>query len=215
MSEKLRETYWFTPILDYDESILRRRGVPVCFWGYISATGAPGTEDHDGLGAIYNSREDFVEVMRNMNDGMGVTVIDGRELDTIRMWIGGVDWTEKEESEWIQMMEDANKSLSSYLMSPRRAISSSCSFFIRFEWVALKSKKNQYLFLPETLKSKKNDQHLFLPEKIYFTLEKMTYAENLRLRHRMQKKMRILCFTFSMPMIGCKRNCENLVTLLD
>src|SRR5690242_4039671 len=98
---------WFSPLLDQAEAELIAKGVPKCYWGYISANGAPGSPSHDGLGAIYHTREHFVDRMRGTDSRMGVTVVDGRDLTTIRKWIGGDDWTDEEEEAWVQLMKDA------------------------------------------------------------------------------------------------------------
>ena len=96
---------WFSSSLDRAEAKIISKGVPLCYWGYIAANGAPGTADHDGLGAIYNSREDFIDFLLDANPGMALTVVDGRDLKTIREWIGGEDWTTEEEEQWKQLMK--------------------------------------------------------------------------------------------------------------
>lgn len=106
------EKPWFETKLDQDEAILLEKGVPKQFWGYILANGVPGTEEHDGLGAIYSKREQLVKSILKVqqNSDMGVTVIDGRDLKTIRRWIGGLDWTQAEERTWMDQMKSVSDS---------------------------------------------------------------------------------------------------------
>ena len=101
------ERPWFQDKLDQDEAILKDKGVPEHYWGYILANGAPGTNQHDKLGAIYMKRKHLVKSILQApeNKLMGVTVIDGRDIDTIRKWIGGADWTQKEEKLWLESMK--------------------------------------------------------------------------------------------------------------
>lgn len=97
---------WFLETIDRCEHALRSKGVPRRYWGYILANSPPEAPGHDGLGAIYNSRGHFVRSARGTKGDMGVTVIDGRDLETVRKWIGGSDWSEYEEQRWLQAMRD-------------------------------------------------------------------------------------------------------------
>jgi len=93
---------WFEVILDRDETALLAKGVSKRYWGYILANGVPGTPQHDGLGAIYKKRQHLVAALLPSNRTMGIAVVDGRDLETIRKWIGGPDWSAEEEAKWLQ-----------------------------------------------------------------------------------------------------------------
>lgn len=99
------EVPWFEIKLDQDEAILEEKGVPKQFWGYILANGAPGSENHDRLGAIYNDRQYFIGADFGISKTMDVAVVDGFDLKTIREWIGGPDWTPSEENKWLTKMK--------------------------------------------------------------------------------------------------------------
>jgi hypothetical protein len=101
--QTMEEEPWFHSVLDRDEAELIANGIPKCCWGYILANGVPGTVENDGLGAIYAKRKHLVESISKApnNKRMGVAVVDGRDLDTIRKWIGGCDWTTEEEMKWL------------------------------------------------------------------------------------------------------------------
>jgi hypothetical protein len=99
------ERLWFETKLDQDEAILEKKGVPKQFWGYILANGAPGSENHDKLGAIYNDRQYLLGTVFEISKTMAVTVVDGFDLETIRKWIGGPDWTPSEENKWMTEMK--------------------------------------------------------------------------------------------------------------
>jgi len=96
---------WFDSLLDRDEAALEAGKVPKCYWGYILANGAPGTPQHDGLGAIYRKRK---HLLASANRTMGVAVVDGRDIVTIRKWIGGRDWTQEQENKWLKSMTAKN-----------------------------------------------------------------------------------------------------------
>jgi len=106
MKEQNDQSSWFTSVLDQHEAELAANGVPSCYWSYILANGAPGTKRHDGLGAIYTKREDIVSRLLEIpnSSDMGVVVVDGRDLQTIRKWIGGLDWTEDVANSWSRLM---------------------------------------------------------------------------------------------------------------
>lgn len=106
MKEDHGQDFWFTSVLNQGEAALTAKSVPRCYWGYILSNGVPGTEQHDGLGAIYTDREDIVARLLEIPDSsdMGVTVVDGRDLDVIRKWIGGRDWTEDVVNSWSKSM---------------------------------------------------------------------------------------------------------------
>ena len=103
--------FWFTSTLDAKEKELTEQKVPPLYWGYILANGAPNTPSHDQLGAIYRSRNTFEQVAATCHHDMGVTVVDGRNIDLIRQWIGGRDWSDKEENKWSQEMDSAREQL--------------------------------------------------------------------------------------------------------
>lgn len=105
---------WFKETLDLDEAALCARGVPDCVWGYISANGAPGTDAHDGLGAIFESRADLEDSMKRSSPDMGVAVVDGRDTEVIRQWIGGRDWTADVEQRWLKKVQTRERLQASY-----------------------------------------------------------------------------------------------------
>lgn len=105
------EQSWVVPKLDHDEAVLEEKGVPKHYWGYILANGAPGSENHDKLGAIYSDRKHLLETGVEISKTMEVAVVDGRELETIREWIGGPEWTQEQEDEWVAKMNAAAPSI--------------------------------------------------------------------------------------------------------
>jgi hypothetical protein len=96
----------FNVLIEQGEAKLLEKGVPSRYWGYILANGAPGTLRHDGLGAIYRKRKHLVESISKVpsSKDMGIAVVDGRDLVTIRKWIGGRDWTQEEEAKWLESL---------------------------------------------------------------------------------------------------------------
>lgn len=101
---------WFETKLDQEETVLEENGVPPQYWGYILANGEPDTIHHDGRGAIYGKRQHLIESILKSPESrtMGVTVIDGRNTESIRKWIGGSDWTPEEENAWLETMKPKN-----------------------------------------------------------------------------------------------------------
>lgn len=97
---------WLEAKLNTEEAVLLKNGVPKRQWGYILANSAPHMNNHDKLGAIYTSRAELVQRISDVPDNlmMGVKVVDGLDLETIRRWIGGRDWTQQEEAKWVALM---------------------------------------------------------------------------------------------------------------
>ena len=102
----MSDPLWFIPLLEACEEKLRLQQIPERYWGYISANSPPGPNSGELLGAIYKRRSDLIKRMTGTFDTMGVTVVDGRDLPTIRKWIGGEWWTQKEERKWLKSIED-------------------------------------------------------------------------------------------------------------
>jgi hypothetical protein len=113
---------WYNKRIAEAEIELSVRKVPRKFWGYILANGVPGTDEHDGLGAIFQAN-DFWPMLHCYDDRpecMGITVVDGRDLETIEQWIGGIDWTPDQVQGWIDEMNALGANMPPYLEpSPR------------------------------------------------------------------------------------------------